>query len=83
MPHDEEDPIMGKQSTPAPIPKPVFNRPNEPASQARQVNTTPLLVLSDAHGGITDTGERGPLWSSDCRPAATLKGLCGELLQAG
>jgi hypothetical protein len=44
---------------------------------------TPLLVLYDAHGGITDTGERGPLWSSDCRPASTLKGLCAELLTAG
>lgn len=44
---------------------------------------TPLLVLYDAHGGITDTGERGPLWSSDCRPAPTLKALCGELLMAG
>jgi hypothetical protein len=44
---------------------------------------TPLLVLYDPHGGITDTGERGPLWSSDCRPAPTLKALCGELLQAG
>jgi hypothetical protein len=47
------------------------------------VNTTPLIVLYDAKGGITDTGERGPLWSSDCRPAPTLKALCGELLQAG
>ena len=44
---------------------------------------TPLIVLYDAHGGITDTGERGPLWSSDCRPAPTLKALCGELLMAG
>jgi hypothetical protein len=40
-------------------------------------------VLYDDKGGITDTGERGPLWSSDCRPASTLKGLCAELLQAG
>jgi hypothetical protein len=47
------------------------------------VNTPPLLVLYDAKGGITDTGDRGPLWSSDCRPASTLKGLCAELLQAG
>ena len=44
---------------------------------------TPLLVLHDEKGGITDTGERGPLWSSDCRPASTLKGLCAELLMAG
>jgi hypothetical protein len=47
------------------------------------VNTTPLIVLYDAKGGITDTGDRGPLWSSNCRPASTLKGLCAELLQAG
>ena len=39
----------------------------------------PLLVLYDPHG----SGERGPLWSSDCRPAPTLKALCGELLMAG
>jgi hypothetical protein len=44
---------------------------------------TPLIVLHDPFGGITDTGERGPLWSSDCRPASTLKGLCAELLMAG
>ena len=25
MPRNEEDPIMGKQSTPAPIPQPIFN----------------------------------------------------------
>jgi hypothetical protein len=45
--------------------------------------TNALLVLYDPHGGITDTGERGPLWSSDCRPAPTLKALLGELLMAG
>ena len=45
--------------------------------------STPLLVLYDEHGGITDAGDRGPLWSSDCRPATSLKGLCAELLQAG
>jgi hypothetical protein len=44
---------------------------------------TPLIVLYDPLGDITDTGERGPLWSSDCRPAPTLKALCGELLMAG
>jgi hypothetical protein len=45
--------------------------------------TNALLVLYDPHRGITDTGERGPLWSSDCRPAPTLKALLGELLMAG
>jgi hypothetical protein len=45
--------------------------------------TNALLVLYDPRGGITDAGERGPLWSSDCRPAPTLKALLGELLMAG
>jgi hypothetical protein len=45
--------------------------------------TNALLVLYDPRGGITDAGERGPLWSSDCRPAPTLKALPGELLMAG
>ena len=45
--------------------------------------TDALLVLYDPRGGITDAGERGPLWSSDCRPAPTLKALLGELLMAG
>jgi hypothetical protein len=45
--------------------------------------STPLIVLYDAQGGINEDGSRGPLWSSDCRPASTLKGLCAELLMAG
>jgi hypothetical protein len=44
---------------------------------------TPLIVLCDPTGSFNEDGTRGPLWSSDCRPAATLKGLCAELLQAG
>lgn len=44
---------------------------------------TPLIVLHDPFGAVRDDGTYGPLWSSDCRPAPTLKGLCGELLQAG
>jgi hypothetical protein len=32
MPHNEEDPIMGNQSTPAPIPQPIFNGKPEWAS---------------------------------------------------
>jgi hypothetical protein len=44
---------------------------------------TPLLVLHDPFGAVRDDGTYGPLWSSDCRPATSLKGLCAELLQAG
>jgi hypothetical protein len=44
---------------------------------------TPLLVLHDPFGAVRDDGTDGPLWSSDCRPAPTLKALCGELLMAG
>jgi hypothetical protein len=44
---------------------------------------TPLLVLCDPIGSFNEDGSRGPLWSSDCRPAPTLKGLLAELLQAG
>jgi hypothetical protein len=44
---------------------------------------TPLLVLCDPTGSFNEDGSRGPLWSSDCRPASTLKGLCAELLMAG
>jgi hypothetical protein len=44
---------------------------------------TPLIVLYDARGRVADDGTFAPLWSSDCRPAPTLKELCAELLQAG
>jgi hypothetical protein len=44
---------------------------------------TPLIVLCDPTGSFNEDGSRGPLWSSDCRPASTLKGLCAELLMAG
>src|SRR4051794_32085493 len=44
---------------------------------------TPLIVLCDPLGAVNEDGTRGPLWSSDCRPASTLKGLCIELLVAG
>jgi hypothetical protein len=45
--------------------------------------STPLLVLYDPRGRVADDGTFAPLWSSDCRPAPTLKELCGELLMAG
>jgi hypothetical protein len=44
---------------------------------------TPLLVFCDPTGSFNEDGTRGPLRSSDCRPATSLKGLCGELLMAG
>jgi hypothetical protein len=53
------------------------------ASHGRLMNATPLIVLCDPTGSVSEDGDRGPLWSTDCRPTGSLKGLCAELLMAG